>query len=214
MERKKEEKALGTLVDCLKESLGGKLVSVIVYGSFLTENYQPGISDINLIVVVSQVTAGELFSLRKKIKRLIWKHGFKPFFFTPEFVKSSLDTFPLEWVEIKNCHRVIYGENLVEKLLIDREDLRRQLERQIKQDYLDFQQGLFFGENPLEVIKDSLKSWKVIARHLSEIGLEIIENPPALPVRPSGQELTECAEEHLGFLRKLVKLIDQGSHKQ
>ncbi|MCM8770044.1 MAG: hypothetical protein NC911_10350, partial [Candidatus Omnitrophica bacterium] len=136
MERKKEEKALGTLVDCLKESLGGKLVSVIVYGSFLTENYQPGISDINLIVVVSQVTAGELFSLRKKIKRLIWKHGFKPFFFTPEFVKSSLDTFPLEWVEIKNCHRVIYGENLVEKLLIDREDLRRQLERQIKQDYL------------------------------------------------------------------------------
>jgi len=210
VERKKEERAIESLVNHLKEKLGEKLLSVLVYGSFLTRDYRPGLSDINIVVIVSDLTAEDLFSLKKKIIPLATRYQLKPFFFTPEFVRRSTDSFPLEWQAIKNCHRVIYGQDLVETLLINREDMRRQLEREIKQNYLNFQQGLLFRRNPREVLTEALKSWKILERHLTEIVPHLKEKlPPVNLALPDRRDVAIRCEEYLAFLKKLVELIDR-----
>src|SRR5690242_16213614 len=54
------EKTLSELVARLQKSYGDRLVSVVLYGSAVSGDYQSRFSDLNLLCVLSAVTAREL----------------------------------------------------------------------------------------------------------------------------------------------------------
>jgi len=213
MTGERERKILKFFVEYLKSVFGERLVSVIIYGSFLGQHYRAGISDINLLVVISGITVTDLFSIKKKIIRLAARYRLKPFFFTPEFIRTSTDTFPLEWQDIKESHQIIYGEDVLADIKIDPGDLRRQLEREIKQGYLDFQQGLLLGKNPLNLVEESLKSCRFWEKYFPAIGWKTEIKVPSLPSNRKGVNIKNLCADHLNFLKNLVQSIDTGSAK-
>ena len=100
----------------LAESLGGNVLSILVYGSAAGINYNPGISNINIAVIVKALD----FSVLKQSIDLIKsarKHKIAtPLFLTREYILGSLDVFPVEFSEIKEQHKVIFGEDIFKDL--------------------------------------------------------------------------------------------------
>ncbi|MCM8819029.1 MAG: hypothetical protein NC915_06110 [Candidatus Omnitrophica bacterium] len=218
----KEKNKIDIFVERVKEILGEKLVSVIVYGSILKESYIPKKSDINIVVIVEGLDVSDLLKIKNKLARFSFRHLIKPFFFTIDFLKSSTDVFPVEWKEIKENHLVVYGKDILEEIILKKQDIRLQLERDIKQNFINFNQGIIFREDLSTLIEESLKSLQIFLRNAKEIITEEIEKPSYI------EELEKCLrekrkitkaqtkkimQEHLNFLEKLIKLIDREGGK-
>ena len=60
---------------------------------------------------------------------------------TPEYIRTSLDVFPVEFLNFKLIHATVFGEDIFESLEINRMDLRRQCERELKVKLVSLRQG-------------------------------------------------------------------------
>ena len=80
-----------------------------------------------------------LVQWKKKLK----KEKFQlPLFLTEEFLERSLDSFPVEILEIQKQGQLIAGENIAEKYAVSSEHLRLQLEREFRGKALRIRQAL------------------------------------------------------------------------
>jgi len=208
----RQKQVLDRFIRDLQQVAGERLVSVAAYGSVLTTQFKPSDSDINLIVVIEDLTADDLLRLRRRSWLWCRWRSIRPVFFTPAFVKQSADVFPIEWREISLRHTVLYGADLFSSMSPGREHLRLQLEREIKQNWLAYAQALASGSEIREALRRSVKSMEVSLRN----AVEILGRPPAEPpVRmedlqkhPGRPRLRQMTADHLAFLEKIVQWCD------
>ena len=118
----------------VREAFGESLRSVVLYGSAARGEGVPGdkIPYINYIIVVDDNTPSELACCAKFVKK--WRKQLItiPLFLDPGYIKLSLDTFPLEFMDMSNTYHVVYGEDIFEDLEFDKADVRNQCERELK----------------------------------------------------------------------------------
>ena len=126
--------------DYLK-AFGKELVSLILYGSAAGGSYVKGKSDINLLVVLTPEAVNKLEDSLATVKNWKKRHVAVPLVMTKAFIDSSLDCYPIEFLNIKNNHILIYGENVLEQLNFKPEDLRLQIERELKGKLILLRQG-------------------------------------------------------------------------
>jgi len=142
----------------LLKNLDDNVHSIVVYGSAAGVNYNHGVSNINIAVIVKTLD----FSVLKQSLALV-KSGRKhristPLFLTKEYILNALDVFPIEFSEIKEQHRVIFGDDIFKDLDIPLKDVRLLCEQQIKGKLLHLRQAyLDIGPNPF-VLKNLLLS--------------------------------------------------------
>ena len=83
---------------------GNELVSAVMYGSAVTHEYRPGKSDINIALVLVDNTIKRLtqsLSIQKKWQR----NGVSiPLFMTKEYIAGSLDSYPVEFLDMQICN--------------------------------------------------------------------------------------------------------------
>jgi hypothetical protein len=108
------------------------LRSITVYGSAAGEGYIHKRSNINLILIFDDLPFSVLKSSLKLVAAGRKRRILAPMFFTREHVLSSCDTFPIEFLEIQEKHVTIYGEDIFQKLKIEKSNLRLQCEQEIK----------------------------------------------------------------------------------
>ena len=135
------EQLLQRFVQDVHDLYGGDLVAVFLYGSATTGEHVAGRSDINVAVVLSRLTPA---LLRKASGRLRgWaRHGFAtPVFFDPQFLRESLDVFPIEFLDMQTHHRTLWGPDLLADLRIGAEALRRQCELELRGKLLKLRQA-------------------------------------------------------------------------
>ncbi len=116
----------------LVETLGGDLRSIIVYGSLARKEYFPERSDINTLIVVEDAS---LESLRRTIEVVArGRAGCRvtPFFLTPHDIKTSTDVFPIKFYDMKDAYELVYGEDVLADLEIRDDNLRLEIEQELK----------------------------------------------------------------------------------
>ena len=133
----------------LLENLGDNVKTILVYGSGTGVNYNPGVSNVNIAVIVQKLD----FTVLKQALALVKgarKHKIAPpLLLTKEYVLNSLDVFPIEFSEIKEQHKIIFGEDFFAGLNIPLTDIRLLCEQQIKGKLLHLCQAyLDIGSNP------------------------------------------------------------------
>lgn len=111
---------------------GEQLISVIMYGSAVTHEYRPGISDINIAIVLTDNSISQIvksLALQKK-----WRKSSvaTPFFMTEEYIRTSCDTYPIEYLDMSLNYRVLYGKDVLEQVEIKPEHIRLQCERELR----------------------------------------------------------------------------------
>jgi predicted nucleotidyltransferase len=115
-----------------RDLFNDELISVVMFGSAVTHEYRPGISDINMVIVLREYSIARIRSSIATAKKWAKRNVTVPFFMTKEFIAHSLDSYPIEFLDIQSNYRVLFGEDVFSQLDIKRSDLRLQCERELR----------------------------------------------------------------------------------
>ncbi len=176
----KTEALLGEFTRQVRELYGEDLLAVVLYGSAAGVDYIPEVSDLNLLVVLKEVNPAQLEKAHKLVGR--WRKAkLSPLFLDPHYIQRSLDVFPIEFLEMKEQHRLLWGEeDPLEGLEIPQENLRWQCEQELKGKWLKLRQAyLQTAGNPKGLqglLVGSLRSFGVVMSAL--LRLKGLTPPP------------------------------------
>lgn len=167
------EKTLSQFTQEVLQLLGDELVAVALYGSGAGNNFVSGDSDLNVIIVVRTLRFEVLQKLSPHMAA--WhKQGFAiPLLLDQEFLRRSRDVFPMEFYDIKEQHRLLWGEDVFQALPIDNRHLRFQAEYEARSKLLRLQ-ALYLecagDQQQLHTLMlDSLKTFLILMRNLVRI---------------------------------------------
>lgn len=128
-------------VNKMKSIFNADLVSSYLYGSAARDEYVQGKSDINFLVIIQSEGLKNLSGVWELLPRFQKLGIATPLVLTRSYVDSSLDTFPLELMNMMEANSLIYGEDILAGLDIDNDHLRLQIERELKSKLLSLRQG-------------------------------------------------------------------------
>lgn len=122
---------LENFTERLKDLYRDALVSVVLYGSASSGEFTKRYSNVNVMVVLDDTSLANL----SRAYSIINSRQFSmisPVFFTEDYIKSSLDVFPIEFLDITENYAILYGRDLVKDLKVDNKNLRFQCEQELK----------------------------------------------------------------------------------
>jgi hypothetical protein len=162
------EKRLDKLITDLRATLADNLSSIVLYGSAARGDYAGAASDLNVMVVV-RMDSPAMLEPASAIQSAWIKEGNRHLLFvTPEWIRGATDVFPMEFLDLLEARRVLWGPEPLENVSVSPSKLRLQCEREIRTtllrlrtSYLDVHvrpQGL------LELISGSYGTVAAIAR--------------------------------------------------
>lgn len=193
------------LVKKLKEVLPSGLRSVILYGSAAAGDHVEKRSDYNVLVVTENLGLTELKALAKP--SIAWTKAGNPapLLFTLDRLKKSADVFPIEILDIKQSHKVLYGEDIVEEIEISRDNLRLELEHELKGKLIQLRERyLATGGKPklvVELMVNSLSTFLVLFR----ASLRLYEDKiPAKKI-----DVLDALTEHISFDKEIFATIEE-----
>jgi hypothetical protein len=163
------DKLLQQLVDKLQKAYGDRLVSVVLYGSAATGEHHARFSDYNVLCVLTAITPREL-SASDEIFRWWREHGSPaPLLLSEHEVATSTDCFAIEFHDIQQHHRLLYGKDVIAGLAVDDSFYRAQVEHDLRAKLLRLRQkagGLLNDPDLLRrLLLDSFSTFCVLFRH-------------------------------------------------
>ncbi len=123
-------KNLDKFLEELKLNLGENLVSVIAFGS--NANVEDAKNNLNLMIVSNELTAENLYSISKPVKKWVKGKNPIPIIMNKDEWYSSFDVYAIEYSDMKDNYRIIYGEDLVQSICINKYFLRLECESELK----------------------------------------------------------------------------------
>ena len=159
---------LEELVTQLRSAYGGHLSSIVLYGSGVAGDFVKGKSDYNVLVLLDRIDVSTL-AAASAVARAWREFGNPPpLTMTVDEWHRSADVFPMEYADILQRHRVLFGSPPFEGISVSRDHLRLQLEQQVMGKLLQLRQGTLLagmeGKRQLELIADSLSTIMVLFR--------------------------------------------------
>src|SRR3982074_3036780 len=195
---------LDELVRQLQLAYADALRSVVLFGSAVAGEHNPKNSDYNVLVIVDALPLERLRAVAAGTKG--WAEGGNPppLTFTNSEWRSSADIFPMEYADILERHRVLFGDPPFDGIRVAPSDLRLQVEQQTMGKLLQLRQATMGagGDSKLqlEVLEKSLSTLMVIFRGVSRL----VGQAPSQDY----EELTRSLAQRAGFSPEpFVKVI-------
>jgi hypothetical protein len=186
--KKRTDHALKELVDGLSQALEGRLASIVLYGSKASGEYHEGRSDVNLFIVLDNLSE-ETFDLMRKPVRMWLKEGHAmPVLVQKNEVSLYADALPVEFLDMQDHHKVIFGSSPLEGLRIDRSNLRAQCLQELAVKQLKLRQAMLLVKTDAKKLRhlllDSLPSILTLYRAVLRLEAEV----------PKGQKIMAAKE--------------------
>jgi hypothetical protein len=124
-------KTLTSLRDELLASVGGNLTGLVLYGGLARGRYRPGYSDVNVVVLLRELSPATLTAVAPPLRRAWRAAAVEPLLLTPAEVRAAADAFAIKFLDIKEHHVLLHGEDPFADLIIDRRCLRRHVEQEL-----------------------------------------------------------------------------------
>ena len=186
---KEQERILGNVetvfLTKVKDIFRDNLKSVTVYGSAITERFTDRFSDVNVLIILDHADPVAVTGLGKGATKIMTKNRITPLLLTEAEYLGSADVFPMEYLDIVDTRKVIFGDDLTKKLEITKLNLRHQIEEEIRGSINSIRRALVATKGSSRLMKRILKSWfgsqSALLRGLLRLdGVnEIPENPEA-----------------------------------
>lgn len=168
---------LDELVSQLRSAYGQTLQSVMLYGSTVAGERIPKKSDYNVLVILDAVPLDRLAAVGAVLRSWGEAGNPPPMTFTSAEWKSSADVFPMEYADILEKHRVLYGDDATRGITVSRSDLRLQVEQQALGKLLHLRRGAMAAgddsKEQLALIEASLSALMVVFRGVLRLDGEI-----------------------------------------
>ena len=156
--RKEIRESLEAFAEKVRAELGDNLQSITVVGSSLTEDFKPGQSDVNTVLVLGKQTLGVLNTIAGLAKAMNKKKISPPLLMTPSYIERSLDAFGIEFLDFQLTHQTILGSDPFASLSFEKKDVRLQCERELKATLIRLRQGYIAAAANKRLVRDILIS--------------------------------------------------------
>jgi predicted nucleotidyltransferase len=172
---KADEQLLGEFVQKLRAAAGDNLSSVVLYGSAAEGEFHPEYSDVNLLCVVRDTSLASLNKIAGAVEWWRKKKHHPPLVMTAKELKDTADVFSIEFIDMKQRYRILYGHDLLRDLNVPMHLHRSQLEYELREKLFLLRQHILLAgsdEKALwEAMLNSLSSFTTLFRHaLIELG--------------------------------------------
>jgi hypothetical protein len=191
------EQSLMRFASEVESAAGTGLRAIVLYGSGATGQHVPGRSDLNLLVILEEISLPLLSRLQKLAGGWGRSRISTPLFVDPRFLPTSTDSYPLEILGMMSAYRVIRGDDPLADLRVAPGDVRLQVEREVKAKRLLLRRGYIESrgkERPLrEILSAAVPAIEAIVRGMLFVG--------GGDWRASGPAFREASGEVLGLDR-------------
>jgi hypothetical protein len=159
---------LEELVSQLKAAYGADLRSVVLYGSAAAGEHIAKRSDYNVLVIVDALDAAKLAGASAAARAWGDAGNHAPLTMTTSEWRGSADIFPMEYADILERHKLLFGDAPFDGIRVDKRDLRLQLEQEAMGKLLKLRQGTLASGNDsgrqLELLAASASAIMIIFR--------------------------------------------------
>ena len=138
---------LDELVTQLRAAYGTAVRAIVLYGSAASDQHIAKRSDYNVLVIVDALDAGHLVAASATSRAWIESGNPAPLTMTTSEWRGSSDIFPMEYADILDRHKVLYGDLPTDGIHVDPKDLRLQLEQEAMGKLIKLRQGVLATGN-------------------------------------------------------------------
>lgn len=160
--RKSADHALQELVDGLSRTLNDKLLSVLLYGSKVSGEYRENRSDVNVFILIANASRETIDLLGGPIRSWTRAGHRMPVFVPKSELQIYAENLPIEFLDMQDHHRVIFGSDPLQELKVDNVNLRAQCAQELALKQLKLRQAVLLAAGNAKrlrkVLMDSLSS--------------------------------------------------------
>jgi len=222
------------LADRLQEALGENLLSVTLYGPTALEEDTETPDDVEhpILIVTETLDLDALTALATPVREWHQSGHPHPLLFTRQRLKQNCDSFPVEFLDMKEARKVLYGEDSILKLELSRAYFQQELASNLKGELLALRSRLLdYFEEPARLrttLLESLSSLRLFLRATLRLYLPVGPTTHSavlnalkihIPVDPTVYEKVEALKRaesepeslhtlYLDYLNEIEKLID------
>ena len=131
MDRDGVLKAVDGLMSELQRELGPHFAAAL-YGSIVRGDWLDPRSDVNLIVVLDDASPATLVRLTPAVESWHKRGLTPPLFIGRDEWRRAADVFPIEITDMRLAYRVLHGDDPVRDITVDKADLRRAIEAELR----------------------------------------------------------------------------------
>ncbi|MBM3738912.1 MAG: hypothetical protein FJW39_24315 [Acidobacteria bacterium] len=163
------EKDVAQFKERIVQACGSNLASLILYGSAVSGEFCPEFSDLNLLVVLKSVNAGDIAPLDPVFR---WWRSHKhpvPSLLAESELAATARCFPVEFLDLTQARRVLCGADVIAGIEVDRANYRTQVRQELRAKLLRFRQKAACVQHDRELLlrlmADSVTTFLALARH-------------------------------------------------
>ena len=155
-------------IDDLRAAHGTNLAAVILYGSAAVGDFVRQHSDYNLLIALNRITPKDLRAAQAPMRE--WgKLGHPvPVYFTVAELAEAADVFPIEFHQIEQARKVLFGVDVLTNLKISDQYLRHQTEYELRSKLIGLRRRYIgasaSAESLMSLMVSSLTSFTVLFR--------------------------------------------------
>ncbi|MGE0482053.1 MAG: hypothetical protein AB7Q17_16445 [Phycisphaerae bacterium] len=116
----------------LRAVLKDNLVSVILYGGVVREEFSPRSSNVNVMLVANDLSIGVLDQIAPVYHRAARETPLAMLYMTLAGLARSSDVFAVKFFDMQRHRRVLFGRDVLAELPFERERLRFRCEQEMK----------------------------------------------------------------------------------
>ena len=192
----------------LQEILGkftAKIHSIQITGTAITDDYDLKMSDVNSIFVLKEMDLKFLEFLAPMGKKYGKHKVAAPLIMTPDYISSSLDVFPVEFMNFKLIHETVFGDDILSDIEINMADLRHQCERELKIKLIWLRQGYISSAGNRKILTEgfvnSISGYIPLFRGI----IQLLGKEPPLKQGDVISALSEAAGLDTGAFARVLK---------
>jgi len=222
----------------VREAAGPNVESIILFGSAVSGDFHPGLSNLNLLCVLGDSSFAALQALAPVAKWWDRQKQPPPLCMTRRELERSTDVFTIELLDMQQHHRVLFGDNVVQGLRISTRLHRVQVEYELREKLILLRQQILLAAGTdsrlWDLVLHSVPSFGTLFRHAlialgdnsqsgrreavdalaKRIGFDLSTVHQALDVRerkadPKKMNINDLAARYVSAVEKVTTAVDE-----
>ncbi len=146
------QQTLRAYVKEVRAAYGERLNGIVLYGSAVRGEFLPGRSNLNILLSVPAHDVALLQAYTALHTRWGKEQIVVPLFMTVDDLRSASLLFPLEYLDMQECHRVLWGQDPFAGIAVDRRHLAVEIVQSLRNNLLRVRQRFVEGGGTEEAI--------------------------------------------------------------
>jgi len=217
--RKSTDHALKELADGLVSALGPKLNSVLLFGSRASGEFQEDRSDANVFVLLEIMSPAALEAMSAPFRQWMKTGHPLPVFIQKSELQTYADSLPIEFLDMKDHHRIIVGSDPLSGLVVNPSGLRAQCMQELSVKLIKLRQAvLLAGEDEKKlraILSGSQSSVRALYRAASRldpqvpIDNDLVKRLKEVHVRRQTDNLKILSQDYLSGMERVLTYLHQ-----